>query len=290
MDLNRPAVIAALLTPFDAEGRLDVTALREHVADILDAGVDGLMPCGTTGEGALLSEDEVTAVVRATVAAAGDRAPVLAHVGRPGTLPTLQLARRAVDEGAKGIAAVVPYYYPVDGDQIRSHYATLAEGLDAPLYAYTIPTNTHNELEPALLEQLAGDGVVGLKDSTKSLERHREYAAVARGLGDSFALYDGSASLVLDSLREGSAGAVLALANLRPELCTALLKAWGEGDEQEAQRVQDEMTAAEGALDDGSAPMLTNLKRAVADRMRDRGVAYGPELRGPLGSGVTVGR
>ena len=289
MELNRPAVIPALLTPFDADGALDEAALREHVDYVVEAGVDALMPCGTTGEGALLSEDELIDVVRAVVGAAGGRVPVLAHVGRPGTAPTLQAARRALDEGAEAVAAVVPYYYAVDGDQIRAHYATLVEGVDRPVYAYTIPANTHNELDPSLLERLADDGIVGLKDSTKSLERHREYAAAARNAGD-FALYDGTASLVLDSLREGSAGAVLAAANLHPELCVSLLAAFRDGDEDQAQRLQAELTEAEAAVE-RSGPMLTSLKRAVSAHMHERGVTYLPDLRGPLGSGgrVTVG-
>ena len=96
MVLDRPGVIVALLTPFDDDGRLDEPALRAHVDQLVEAGVDGLMPCGTTGEGPLLSDDELATVVRATCEAAGDRLPVLAHVGRPGTRPTLELARRAV--------------------------------------------------------------------------------------------------------------------------------------------------------------------------------------------------
>jgi dihydrodipicolinate synthase/N-acetylneuraminate lyase len=288
MLLERPSVIVALLTPFDAEGALDEPALREHVDDLVEAGVDALMPCGTTGEGALLSEDEVVEVVRSTVAAADERVPVLAHVGRPGTTPTLALARRALDEGAQAVAAVVPYYYPVDGDQLRGHYATLVEGVNgAPVYAYTIPVNTHNELEPTLLERLIADGVSGLKDSTKSLELHRQYAEVARGAGESFALYVGTAALVLDSLREGSAGAVLAVANLRPDLCVALVRAWREGDEEEAERLQGELAAVEEGLE-GAGTMLEQLKRAVAERMRERGVSYRPELRAPLGRGGRV--
>jgi 4-hydroxy-tetrahydrodipicolinate synthase len=287
MELNRPAVIAALLTPFDEEGRLDEAALREHVDYLVENGIDGLMPCGSTGEGPLLSDDELLSVVRATVAAAGDRVPVLAHVGRPGTAPTLALARLALDEGAKAVSAVVPYYYPVDGDRIRAHYATLAEALDEPLYAYTIPSMTHNELEPALLDQLAADGVVGMKDSTKSPERHREYAAHARSIGDSFTLFTGSAPLVLDALREGSS-AVLAVANLRPELPVAIIEAWRSGDEREAQRLQEEMTALEESLA-ASGPPLSALKHAVSERLRERGISYGPDLRGPLGSGGRVG-
>jgi dihydrodipicolinate synthase/N-acetylneuraminate lyase len=151
MELPRPAVVVALLTPYGDDGAPDADALRAHVDLLVGAGVDALMPCGTTGEGPLLADDEVAAVVRSTVAAADGRVPVLAHVGRPGTGSTLALARRAVADGAAAVAAVVPYYYAAGDDEIRAHYAALIEGAGAPVYAYTIPSHTHRELEPALL-------------------------------------------------------------------------------------------------------------------------------------------
>ena len=104
------------------------------------------------------------------------------------------------------------------------------------MYGYTIPSHTHRELEPALLERLIGDGLAGLKDSTKSSERHREYAAAVRAAGAPFALFTGSAGLVLEALGEGSAGAVLALANLHPEPCVALVRAVRDGPRREPRR------------------------------------------------------
>ena len=95
MDLPRPAVIVALLTPYERGGGVDDGAMRAHVDWLVEAGVDALMPCGTTGEGRCSPTTRLPAVVRATVAAAAGRVPVLAHVGRPGTAPTLALARRA---------------------------------------------------------------------------------------------------------------------------------------------------------------------------------------------------
>src|SRR3954463_8993458 len=135
MELPRPAVVVALLPPSDGGGAPDGGALRAHVDLLVEAGVDALMPCGTTGEGPLLSDDEVAAVVRATVAAAAGRVPVLAHVGRPGTPPTLALPRRAGADGAAAVAAVVPYYYAAGDDEIRAHYDALVEGAGAPVYA-----------------------------------------------------------------------------------------------------------------------------------------------------------
>src|SRR6476660_4257034 len=112
MRLAPAAVIPALLTPYAAGGAVDRDALRAHVGWLVDHGVDGIMPCGTTGETALLADDEVVEVVEAVVAGAGGRVPVIAHVGRPGTDATIELGRRALDAGAAAVSAVVPYYHP----------------------------------------------------------------------------------------------------------------------------------------------------------------------------------
>jgi 4-hydroxy-tetrahydrodipicolinate synthase len=286
MELRRPSLIVALLTPLDEDGCFDEPALSAHVDQLVDAGVDGLMPCGTTGEAPLLSDEEVAEVVRATCAAAGDRVPVLAHVGRPGTAPTLELARRAVADGAAAVSAVVPYYYPVGSDALRAHYAALVEGLDGvPVYAYTIPDRTHNELEPELLGRLIGDGLSGLKDSTKSIERHREYAAAVASAGvERFGLLMGTASLVLEALRGGSAGAVLALANVEPRRCVELARAVREGSLDDAEALQQELAAAERELQ--SDGVIPGLKRALAARID----GYGTTVRAPLGTGGGVAR
>jgi dihydrodipicolinate synthase/N-acetylneuraminate lyase len=185
------------------------------------------------------------------------------------------------------VSAVVPYYYPADGDQIRAHYAALVEGLEGtPVYGYTIPERTHNELEPAVLGSLIADGLAGLKDSTKSMERHREYAAAAREVGGRFGLFMGSAPLVSEALRAGSAGAVLAVANSHPGLCAELVRACREGRREDADRLQAELTEVEREIQrDGAIP---GLKRHVAEALRELGAgSYGTELRAPFG---TAGR
>jgi 4-hydroxy-tetrahydrodipicolinate synthase len=277
MDLPPSAVVVALLTPYErGGGGVDAGALRAHVDWLVEAGVDGLMPCGTTGEGPLLADDEVAGVVRATVAAVDGRVPVLAHVGRPGTAPTLALARRAIDDGAAAVAAVVPYYYAASDDHVRAHYDALIAGVDAPVYGYTIPANTHRELEPELLERLIGDGLAGLKDSTKSSERHREYTVAVRRVGAPFALFTGTATLMCEALREGSAGAVLALANLHPEACVALARAVREGRDDDTPRLQEQLARHDAEI--RAAGGIPALKRAVADRV----TGYSPEVRAPL--------
>src|SRR3990170_1279811 len=100
MPLEQISIVTALLTPFDERGEVDHEALRAHVDDLITEGIDGIMPCGTSGEGPLLDEAEAAAVIGTVVDGAAERVPVLAHVGRAGTRETVRLGRQATDAGA----------------------------------------------------------------------------------------------------------------------------------------------------------------------------------------------
>ena len=281
MHLPPAAIVPALLTPFDAAGAVDSEALRAHVAWLVDRGVDGIMPCGTTGETALLTDDEVVEVVEAVVAGAGGRVPVIAHVGRPGTDATIELGRRALDAGAVAVSAVVPYYHPLESDGILAHYRAVMDALGAErVVAYCIPSHGINALHPAGLETLAREGLAGFKDSTMSGEDHDAYAAAVRASGrDDFLLLVGLGALLVRSLRAGSAGGVLGISNVHPELCLRVRDAVRAGRDEEADALQAELAAAEEAL-----MAFPDLKRATAERLRsEAGIDYGPLMRAPLG-------
>lgn len=275
--------MAALLTPFDDRGGVDNEALRAHVDHLVSEGVDGIMPCGTSGEGPLLGEDEVAAVIGTVVEGAAGRVPVLAHVGRPATRETVRLGRKATDAGANALVACMPYYYALDERQVVNHYTTLVASTDVQVYAYTIPSRTGNDLSPGAVRVLAGEGLAGLKDSTKSFERHLEYLEIARGAADpdAFAVFMGSDAMLLDALQAGAAGSVSALANLRPDLLSSLKRAFMEADQVEAESLQEEIARVRGEVSKG--PTLAGLKAAVARRLSARGIAYSARLRAPLG-------
>jgi dihydrodipicolinate synthase/N-acetylneuraminate lyase len=279
MVFDAPAVLPALLTPFDERGAVDTSALADHVEFVIEAGVHGIMPCGTTGETALLEADETLSVVRTVVGAAAGRVPVVAHVGRPGTLATARLIEAAIDAGADGVSAIVPYYYAYGDREIVAHFrALLKVAGDTPLLAYTFPARTGNDLSAEAFRTLVGDGLAGLKDSTSSPEVHEAYLAAAPDAQ----IFVGSPSLLLDSLRGGSRGGVAALANLRPELVVALANAWRDGHEEDAERLQAEIRAAETEL--AASPPLVALKAGVAELMAARGSRYPSALRSPLGT------
>ena len=225
---------------------------------LVEQGVDTLMPCGTTGEGPLLEPDEVEAIVRSAVAAVGERVAVLAHVGRPATTATVELARRALASGADGVSAVVPYYYTLSDAEVVAHYRRLIAVADgSPVYAYTIPARTGNELSLGAVRTLADDGLRGVKDSTKSWERHLEY------LETGVEVLTGTDAFVVESFGAGSAGCVSALANVRPEL---LVRARDGGD------VQGEISALR------ERTPFPRLKAAVAERVP----GYPTDYRAPL--------
>ena len=252
-------VIVALLTPFGADGGLDRSALREHVAFLLDAGVDGLMPCGTTGEGLLLDDDELQVVISETLAAVDGRARVLAHVGRASTSATVRAARAAVAAGVDGASAVVPFYYSYDDAQIVAHFRALIEAVDRPVYAYAIPARAGNELSVAATRELRGHGLRGVKDSTKSRERMHEYLACGVDV------LTGTDAFVHEAFAAGAAGCVSAIANVRPDLLCALRDGGGE-------EVQAELS------DVRARTPFARLKDAVAERLPSYPTAYRPPL------------
>jgi 4-hydroxy-tetrahydrodipicolinate synthase len=271
--------VTALFTPFRDDGRVDHEALADHVRFLFDRGIDAVMPCGTTGEGPLLEEAEVVEIIKATVRAAGGRT-VIAHVGRPGTKATIRLARAAVDAEASAVSAVVPYFYTLTPDQTHRHYRSLLRAVpDVPVFAYTIPERTGNQLERETLEALADEGIAGLKDSTKSFDRHLEYLAAAKG--HDLRVLMGSDGMVLEALRAGGAGAVSALANVRPDLMVRLKRAFLEGSQEEAERTQEEIAELRSSLTQG--PALAALKRAVSEALSEVGLRYPSALRAPLG-------
>jgi 4-hydroxy-tetrahydrodipicolinate synthase len=274
----------ALLTPVHPDGALDTAALQEHVRDLVGEGIDGFLVGGTTGEGPLLDDDEVVLATRAVVGACAGRAFTLTQVGRPSTLATTRLLSRALEAGAQGAMAVAPYYYALEDPQVEAHYGAIVKAAgDAPLIAYSIPRRTGNDLVPALVRRLADRGLSGIKDSTRSLERHREYLRIrAERAPHPFGVYMGSDGLVLAALQDGTDGVVSAVANARPDLLVGLRGAFEQGRAADATRLQAEIDALRDSLLVAGA--IAGLKAAVARRLAPRGVAYSPAVRAPLGT------
>jgi 4-hydroxy-tetrahydrodipicolinate synthase len=271
-------VLAAITTPFGPDGGVDLDAFEEHVRWLDEAGLDGLFVAGTTGEGVLLEDGEVEALAaRAAEAAGGLR--VIVQVGRPSTRATVALARRALAAGAHGVAAYVPWFYPVTPDQVRSHFLALLEAAGgAPAFLYNIPPRTVNDLSPELAGELARAGFAGMKDSTGDFARHEAYLQAVRDV-ESFEVYTGTEPQLVDAARAGGAGSINGLSNCRPELFTALRDALAIGDGVEP--LHEEIAALKEQVKSEESTVIA-VKRRVRDRLAERGVDYPAAPRAPF--------
>jgi 4-hydroxy-tetrahydrodipicolinate synthase len=271
-------VLAAIATPFGPDGGLDLDAFEAHVRWLDECGLDGLFVAGTTGEGVLLEYGEVEALVARAVSAAGSLR-VIVQVGRPSTRATVALARRALDAGADGVAAYVPWFYPVTQAQSRAHFLALLEAADgAPAFIYNIPPRTVNDLSPELAGELARSGFAGMKDSTGDAARYGAYLDAVRAV-DSFELYTGTEPQIVEAVRAGGTGSINGLANCRPELFTALRSALSSGEGVEP--LHEEITALKQQVQSEESTVLA-VKRRLRDRLAERGVDYPAAARAPF--------
>lgn len=261
-------VIPALLTPF-RDDRVDTEALKRLVDFLIENGVHGLYPCGTTGEGMLMNSAERKLVAETVVEAAKNRVPVMVHVGAFSTSETVDLALHARSIGADAVGVVAPYFYKVDREGLLRHYKTVADAVsDMPVYIYNLPGNTGNDIPPALAGQIAAacPNVVGIKDSSKDLARLEAYIAQ---LGPEYQVIVGSDALVLPTLVMGGAGVISAVANVFPEPVVGLYNAFKAGDLKKARELQFKVNKLRDTLKQG--PYLAAFKAALSMR----GVEFG---------------
>ncbi|MDK2925377.1 MAG: hypothetical protein PWQ41_1151 [Bacillota bacterium] len=257
-------IIVAMLTPYKEGGEVNVPALKEYVDFLISRGVHGLFPTGTNGEGPALTLEERKLVIKTVVEQAAGRVPVIAHTGAITTAETIELTRYARAAGAQAAAVVSPYYFPHDEPALEAHFIAVAEAVpDFPLYLYNIPGNAKNDLKPAFVARLRqrAQNIVGIKDSSKDLTRLEEYIAA---LGPNFTTIVGTDTLILPALVMGAQGVVSAVANVFPEPCVALYRAWEEGSLDEARTLQYHINRIRTVLKAG--PYITPYRAALSMR------------------------
>jgi len=179
----------------------------------IDGGVNGLVPCGSTGESASLSEEEHDRVIGAVVEAAAGRCPVLAGTGAAGTEQTVARSRRARDAGADGLLVVTPYYILPTQEGLFRHYSAVAEAVELPIVLYNVPKRCGVDLANETVLRLCAryEHVVAVKDASGTVTRVAELTG--RGRPDVFA---GDDLLTLPMMAQGAVGVISVVANLEP--------------------------------------------------------------------------
>ncbi len=275
MDFKIEGVIVPLLTPFDEHDHVDSTATRRLVEFLIERGVHGLMPGGTTGEGPLLSFAERCALAEIVVEAAAGRVPVIVHTGAITTQETIRLTQHARETGATAASLITPYYFRYGEQALFEHFAAVARAVPSlPLYLYNNPPVTGNTISSALIARLVEHfpNIVGLKDSNSSLDTLVRCKALRDGR---FNTAIGNDGLILAGIARGLDACVSGNANIVPELVVSLYEAAARGDLSVARHLQDTLDAVRFTLADG---LDLSLFKGMLAR---RGLAIGT-VRPPL--------
>lgn len=264
--------IPALVTPF-AAGRVDEALFRDFVAWQIAEGSDGLVPCGTTGEAATLTDAEHRRLIEIAVEAASGKVPVIAGCGSNNTAHAIELTRSARDAGAHAALHVPPYYNRPNQDGIYAHLAAVA-GEGIPIVLYNVPSRTITDIAVETMAKLAElPNVVAVKDATGNLGR---VSAQRDACGEKFVQLSGNDDMALGFNAMGGVGCVSVTANVAPRLCAEFQKAMRESRWEEALELQDRLYPLHAALftDASPGPVKYALNRVRPD--------FPAELRLPM--------
>jgi 4-hydroxy-tetrahydrodipicolinate synthase len=218
----------AMVTPFRGDGSLDESTLRDLILRQMDAGIDFLVPCGTTGESPTLSHQEHLRVVEVTVDTAKGKVPVLAGAGGYNTTEVIALARELAAIGADGILSVTPYYNKPTQEGLYQHYRAIANGVSLPIILYSVQGRTGVNIEPATVKRLAGiENIVGIKEASGSIG---QMAAILSIVPEDFIVLSGDDAITLPLIALGGRGVISVVSNQIPAQMGRLARLAVEGD------------------------------------------------------------
>ncbi|SDH51043.1 4-hydroxy-tetrahydrodipicolinate synthase [Vibrio xiamenensis] len=245
--------IVALITPFTQDGEVDFVSLKKLVDYHVEAGTNGIVAVGTTGESATLTVEEHVKVVMKTVEFADGRIPVIAGTGANATHESVTFSRLLNNSGIAGCLSVTPYYNKPTQEGLYLHYKAIAEESDVPQILYNVPGRTAVDLLPETVARLAEiESIVALKDATGDLSRvkiHRELC------GEDFILLSGDDSTGLDFVKAGGQGVISVTNNIAAADMATMLKLASEGKFEEADIINQRLMTLHKNLFVESSPI-----------------------------------
>lgn len=270
-------VVTPLSTPMDEQENVDYGSLENLCRYLIDKGVNGLYPNGTTGEVIYLSTEERKKILEHTVKAADGKAVVFSMVGAATTKESVDLARHAEANGADGIGVVTPYYHPINDDEMALYYKTISQSVspDFPVYLYAIPQLAANNISVSLAERIAEEcpNVVGIKYSYPDMPRMLRFLDIR---DHRFSVLTGPDDLFVSMVVSGGDGVISGNSNVIPEYYAAVYAALKEGNYKRAAVLQDRVNQLNTVL--SSANNLARYKAGLVHR----GVIRCGNLRSPL--------
>jgi 4-hydroxy-tetrahydrodipicolinate synthase len=265
--------LVAIVTPMK-DGSVDLRALRELTEWQLAEGTDGIVPCGTTGEGVTLTAQERSEVVRAVVETVRGRAAVIAGAGSNATHECIESVKRVKELGADAALVVTPYYNKPTQEGLYRHYLAIQEATRFPVVAYNVPSRTAGDLLPETVARLAKAGaIVGLKEATANMDR--QVQLVEKVGKDAIAWLSGDDFTVLPYIACGGHGVISVVTNIAPRAMKDLVSAALRGDYARALERQVALADLNRAMFIETNPGPVKAAVALLGRA-------GPELRLPL--------
>ena len=228
----------ALVTPFK-NGKIDEEAYREFIEWQIEQGLDGLVPCGTTGESATMTHDEHEAAIRICVEQVNKRVPVIAGAGSNNTREAIPLTQFAKNVGADAALHITPYYNKPTQAGLVAHFTAMAEAGGIPVIMYNVPSRTGLNIAPETAKELSKHPLInGIKEASGNIGQVAKIAALC---GDELNIYSGNDDQVVPLLSLGGKGVISVVSNVKPELVHNCCKAWFDGDTAKARELQLEM-------------------------------------------------
>ncbi|MBD9200388.1 MAG: 4-hydroxy-tetrahydrodipicolinate synthase [Prevotella sp.] len=230
----------ALVTPFK-NGKIDEEAYREFIEWQIEQGIDGLVPCGTTGESATMTHDEHEAAIRICVEQVNKRVPVIAGAGSNNTREAIPLTQFAKNVGADAALHITPYYNKPTQEGLYQHFKTICSEVSMPVILYNVPGRTGCNMLPPTVARIARDvpDVVGIKEASGSLEQVDE---IIKNKPEGFEVISGDDALTFPMIASGAVGVISVIGNALPRQFSRMIRLEFEGNYGEARKIHHQFT------------------------------------------------
>lgn len=271
MNIIPQGIIVPMITPFDQKEQVDYHALKKMVNYLINEGVHGLFPLGSTGEGYALSFEQKKAIIETVLETTNQRVPVYAGTGAITTKESIQLTQMAAELGVDAVSVITPYFISPNEEELYHHFQAISASTDLPMIIYNNPDRTGIDLSINLIVRLSQiDNITGIKDSSGDMTKAAE---IIRCTKDDFAVLAGRDTLIYGFLAIGGKGAVAATANIVPRLVVAIYESYQKGDYQASLEAQFKLAPLRIAFQLGSFPVI------IKEGLKLRGIDVGNTLR-----------
>lgn len=244
MDLK--GCYVAIVTPFGSNGQINEAALRSNIEFLIERGVSGIVPCGTTGESATLSWEEHNRVVDIAIEQSRGRIQVIAGAGSNNTLEAINAAQHAKEKGADAILSITPYYNKPTQEGLFQHFSAISSKVEIPIVVYNVPGRTGVNLQPETLERLcAFKNIVAVKEASGNVAQISE---IHRRCGDRLTILSGDDGLTLPVLAIGGKGVISVVANIVPDRMSKMISLFLNGNFSDALEIHEELLPLCGAM------------------------------------------